>query len=73
MKKNVARGMLAAVVAAVFGVGLFAVATPAVADTCEAQCYQDYQQCVPYCSKHPCLVSCETVLEFCLSNCGSTE
>jgi hypothetical protein len=73
MKKNVARGVLAVVLGAVFAVGLVAVTTPVVASSCETQCYQDYQRCVPYCSKHPCFASCETVLEICLSNCGSTE
>jgi hypothetical protein len=74
MKKNVARGMLAAVVTAVFGMGLLAVVTtPAVAASCEVQCYQDYHRCVPFCSKNPCFVACETVLDICLSNCGSTE
>jgi hypothetical protein len=73
MKKNIARGVLAVVLGIAFTVGLVAVATPVVASSCETQCYQDYQQCVPYCSKHPCFASCETVLEICLSNCGSTE
>lgn len=75
MKKQVARGMLATVIAGVFGMGLVAVVTPALAasPSCEVRCYQDYHRCVPFCSKNPCFVACETVLEMCLSNCGSTE
>ena len=73
MKKNVVRGVLAAVLGVVFAGGLVAFVTPAAASNCEAQCYADYQRCVPFCSKNPCFVSCETVLEICLSNCGSTE
>jgi hypothetical protein len=70
MKKNVARGVLAVVLVVAFAVGLLAVVTPAVAASCEAQCQRDYHRCVPICSKNPCLVSCEFVLQICLSNCG---
>jgi hypothetical protein len=73
MKKNVARGVLAVGLGVAFAAGLVAFVTPAVASSCETQCYRDYRRCVPFCSKNPCFVSCETVLEICLSNCGSTE
>lgn len=43
------------------------------AGTCEDQCYEEYAQCVIFCSKNPCLVACETVLEICLGNCHSTS
>jgi len=74
MKKNVARGVLAAVLFVSFAVALMTALTPvtsAVAGGCEHQCYQEYVQCVPFCSKNPCFASCETVLEICLSNCES--
>jgi len=74
MNKNIARGVLAVVLFVVFAVGLLAVVTPAIAaPSCEQQCLQDYHRCVPFCSKNPCFVACETVLEICLSNCGSTS
>jgi hypothetical protein len=38
---------------------------------CEIRCRREYEQCKIFCSKNPCLVACETVLELCLSNCGS--
>jgi len=74
MKKNIIRGVLTAVLFASFTVGLLTVLTPvtsAAQDSCEAECNRDYRRCVPFCSKNPCFVSCETVLEICLSNCGS--
>lgn len=43
----------------------------AAATRCEIECYRDYEQCLVICSKNPCLVSCETVLQLCLNNCGS--
>jgi hypothetical protein len=52
-------------------VALSPVTSAAPPQSCEQQCYQDYNRCVPFCSKNPCFVSCETVLEICLSNCGS--
>ena len=71
MNKNVARGVLAVVFVA-FVVGVLAVSAPTVAASrCEVQCHRDYVRCVPFCSKNPCFVACETVLEICLSNCGS--
>ena len=73
MNKIVARGILSVVAAVVFGAGLLAVVTPADAASCENQCQRDYRRCVPFCAKNPCFVSCETVLEICLSNCGATE
>jgi hypothetical protein len=74
MKKRVVRGVVAAVLFVSFVVALMTVLTPETAaggGHCEQACYRDYQQCVPFCSKNPCFVSCETVLEICLSNCGS--
>ncbi len=74
MKWNVVRGILAAVLFVLVGVGLMTALTPETAaapNSCEQQCYVEYRQCVPICSKNPCFVSCETVLEICLSNCGS--
>jgi hypothetical protein len=76
MTKNAVRGLLTAVLFALLAVGLMTVLAPVISaagDSCERQCYRDYRQCVPFCSKHPCFVSCETVLEICLSNCGSTS
>jgi hypothetical protein len=71
MKKNLARGIVAVAMFVTFAMGLLALTTPAVATSCETQCQQDYRRCLPICSKNPCLVSCEFVLEICLSNCGS--
>ncbi len=71
MKKNLARGIVAVAMFVTFAMGLLAVTTPAVATSCEMQCQQDYRRCVPICKKNPCLVSCEFVLQICLSNCGS--
>ena len=70
MNKNVARLVLAVVLCVAFGLGMLAVVTPTMAASCEQQCLRDYRKCVPFCSKNPCFVSCETVLEICLSNCG---
>ena len=71
MKKGLVRGLLTTALTVSFAVGLFAALTPALAShSCEHQCYQDYRRCVPFCAKNPCFVSCETVLEICLSNCG---
>jgi len=70
MKKNVGRAVLGAFLVVAFAVGALAVFTPAVAASCEQQCWRDYRRCVPICSKNPCLVSCEFVLQICLSNCG---
>jgi len=70
MKNSVARGVLAALLVVAFAVGALAIFTPAQAAGCEQQCYRDYRRCIPICSKNPCLVSCEFVLEICLSNCG---
>jgi hypothetical protein len=36
---------------------------------CEDQCLEEYAECVIFCSKNPCLVACETVLDICLGNC----
>ena len=74
MRKIIVRGALAA---ALFVALAFAITatTPEISaappNSCEAQCYRDYHRCLPICSKNPCFVSCETVLEICLSNCGS--
>jgi len=73
MNRSVARGALAVMLFVAFAVGLLAVVTPAVAASCEQQCLRDYRRCVPFCSKNPCFVACETVLEICLSNCGATS
>ena len=73
MKEYIARGIVAALLVLAFAAGLVAFVTPAVAQSCETKCYRDYRACVPFCSKNPCFVSCETVLEICLSNCGATE
>ena len=71
MKKSVVRGVLTAVLGVSFAMGLLTAMTAVAASSCETQCYQDYRRCVPICSKNPCFVSCETVLQICLSNCGS--
>jgi len=68
---NRTRGVLVVALFAMSVVGFLSLTSgPAVADSCTAQCYRDYRKCVPICSKNPCFVSCETVLEICLSNCG---
>lgn len=38
---------------------------------CEYDCRVQYDRCQIECSKNPCFVSCETVLNICLNNCGS--
>lgn len=75
MRKLAVRGVLAVTL---FIALAFVVTTATAPETpaappnrCEKQCQQDYQRCLPICSKNPCFVSCETVLEICLSNCGS--
>ena len=73
MYNNFVRRTVAVVASAAFAVGFLSFVTPAVAASCEVQCQRDYRRCVPFCSKNPCLVSCEFVLEICLSNCGATE
>lgn len=72
MKKSLIRVVVAsAVFVAVAIVAMSALTVPTQANqSCEQQCYQDYRRCVPICAKNPCFVSCETVLEICLSNCG---
>lgn len=74
MRRNVVRSVLAIVLFALLAVGLTIALTPvtsAAVDKCEQRCYRDYRRCVPICSRNPCFVACETVLEICLSNCGS--
>lgn len=74
MRKRIVRRVLIAVLFVAFVAGSMIELTPvtsAAGPSCEDQCYRDYEVCVPYCSKHPCFVSCETVLGICLSNCGS--
>ena len=74
MRRIIVRGVVAAAVFAASAVVMTAMApetSAAPPNRCEQQCYRDYHQCVPICSKNPCFVSCETVLEICLSNCGS--
>lgn len=74
MKNVLVRGTLGAVLLVSLAVAFMIALSPVtLADppaSCEQQCYQDYHRCVPICSKNPCFVSCETVLEICLSNCG---
>lgn len=36
---------------------------------CEDQCRKEYEECLIFCSKNPCFVACETVLDICLDNC----
>jgi hypothetical protein len=36
---------------------------------CEEQCRKEYEECLIFCSKNPCFVACETVLDICLDNC----
>ncbi len=73
MKKDVARRVLGAVLLVAVAVGSLGAVATAVADSCERECLRAYRQCVPFCSKNPCFVACETVLEICLSNCGPTS
>jgi len=65
---------------AVLGVGALAlVGGPGfeaqAAPSCEQQCAKEYRACVRYCSQPgvACFVSCETVLDICLSNCGVVQ
>ncbi|MFL6196599.1 MAG: hypothetical protein ACJ75H_20625 [Thermoanaerobaculia bacterium] len=53
--------------------GALASRTTAAETTCEANCRADYGRCQVICSKNPCFVSCETVLNACLGNCGSAS
>lgn len=63
--------MLALTIALV--AGALASRTTAAESTCEAACRADYARCQVVCSKNPCFVSCETVLNACLTNCGSAS
>lgn len=40
---------------------------------CEAQCLVEFRQCQRICSENPCLIACETVLDICLSACGTAS
>lgn len=40
-----------------------------LAGDCEDRCREEYEECLIYCSKNPCFVACETVLDICLGNC----
>ena len=71
MQHRIVRGVVVAALSVACVVGFWAASTPVVAGGCEQRCQRDYQRCVPFCSKNPCFVSCETVLAICLSNCGS--
>jgi len=39
------------------------------ATTCEKQCNDNYEQCQQVCSENPCLISCDSQLQYCLSGC----
>lgn len=39
------------------------------ASTCEDKCREEYEECLIFCSRNPCFVACETVLDICLENC----
>lgn len=76
MRKTIVRGVVTAVVSVSLAVGLMIALEPDTSragkgNRCEQQCYQEYEQCVVFCSKNPCFADCETVLDICLSNCGS--
>jgi hypothetical protein len=43
----------------------------AAASNCQGQCQANYNQCQMVCSQNPCLVSCDTQLQDCLSGCSS--
>lgn len=77
MKKRLFRQIVGAVllvgIAATLGAVDRAVAGKGGNNNCEAACQRDYEECVPYCSKNPCFISCEDVLEICLSNCGQNS
>ena len=46
--------------------------SPGAADlTCEARCREEYEACEIFCSKNPCLISCDYGLRVCLDRCGS--
>ncbi len=40
-------------------------------NSCEAQCLVDFRSCDRICSENPCLVSCEFLLDLCLSACNA--
>jgi hypothetical protein len=40
------------------------------APTCQKQCEDNYKQCQQTCSENPCIVSCDTALDSCLSSCN---
>jgi hypothetical protein len=39
------------------------------ATTCAKQCDDNYKQCQQVCSQNPCLISCDSQLQYCLSSC----
>jgi hypothetical protein len=73
MKKQIARFVLAVVLFGVVGAAASVTIATAQGRNCEARCQADYRQCVPFCSRNPCFVACETLLEICLSNCAATS
>ena len=47
------------------------VKTSAADPPCQVQCQQNYDQCQTICSQNPCIISCDTALQSCLSSCPS--
>lgn len=45
------------------------VKTSAADPACQAQCQDNYRQCQVTCTENPCLISCDTQLQACLSGC----
>jgi len=37
--------------------------------TCQEQCQINYGQCQQVCSENPCLISCDSQLQYCLASC----
>ena len=38
--------------------------------TCQEQCQINYGHCQEVCSQNPCIISCDTALQSCLSSCN---
>jgi hypothetical protein len=43
--------------------------TSAADPSCATQCNNNYKQCQKVCSVNPCIVSCDTSLQSCMSSC----
>jgi hypothetical protein len=37
--------------------------------TCQEQCQINYEHCQQVCNQNPCIISCDSQLQYCLSSC----